>query len=85
MEIPEANADPIKLEISELNPQIEKAMAEAQEQFSKIDLSSMQGAMEQAQKELAEHSDEINQAMKLKREEIQKAFRLMDALQGCDQ
>lgn len=85
MEIPEANVDPIKLEISELNPQIEKAMAEAQEQFSKIDLSSMQDAMEEARKELAEHSDEINQAMKLKQEEIQNAFRHLDALQGCDQ
>jgi serine protease Do len=84
MDMPEMNPDQIKLEISQLNPQIEMAIAEAQEQFSNIDTESMQKAMEAAQKALSENSDEINQAMKVKQEEIEKAFRQMDALQGCD-
>jgi serine protease Do len=75
------DVDQINLQVSELNPEVENAIAEAQAQMSKIDTAAIQRAMEQAERALSARSDEINNAMQLKQEEMQK----LDALHGCDQ
>jgi serine protease Do len=56
------NMDEIKMELSQLNPEIEKAMAQAQ--FTKLDTESIQKAMQQAQSEMVANRDEIRNAMK---------------------
>lgn len=80
-DMPDVNIDPINLQLSELNPEMENAIAQAQAQMAKIDTATMQRAMEQAEKALAMHSAEINKAMQSKQEEMQN----LDSLQGCDQ
>ncbi len=81
LDMPDVNVDQINMELSELNPEMENAIAEAQAQMAKIDTAAIQRAMEQAQKALSVHSDEINKAMQLQQEEMQK----LDSLQSCDQ
>ena len=82
-EMPDFNAAPMNYELSQLSPDIEAAMAAARDSMESIDTGAIQKAMEQAQKEFAAHSDEINKAMQMKSEDLQKAMKAFQDWNDC--
>jgi membrane-associated protease RseP (regulator of RpoE activity) len=64
------NVDNIKMQLSELRPQIDAAMQAAREQMDSIDTEQVQKAMKQVQEEMALHGDEIEKAMQQAKKEI---------------
>ncbi len=64
------NADEINTQLSEMRPEIDSAMKQAQEKMQLLDSEEMQKAMKQAQAEFAAHSDEIAKAMQQAQAEI---------------
>ena len=71
LEVPQINAEDIKMELSELRPQMDEAMRMAQDQMQHLNTEEMQKAMKQAQAQMERmNSKEFRDAMKKAQEQI---------------